>query len=201
MLTKAYTAPGATRPAALRRTLAVALLAAGATFGAAAQPMPLGPDGGPPGMRMERGGMGMHRPGMEDMHGGMGGPGMGMFMMGRRVERMLDAVGASDAQRAQIRQITQAAEADLRAQMEAGRALRAQGMQIFVTPTIDARAAESLRQRMLAQHDQASKRVMQAMLDIANVLTPEQRAGLGERVRQRAERMRERAPRTAPGNS
>ena len=57
---------------------------------------------------------------------------------------------------------------------------------------------------MLAQHDQASRRVMQAMLDAANVLTPEQRAKLGERARQRAERMqermRERAPRTAPGN-
>ena len=191
------------RTTALRRALAMTLLAAGAVLGGAAQAQPAGPDGGPSGMRMERG-MGM-RPGMDGARPGMGGPGMGMFTPGRRLDRMLDAVGASDAQRAQIRQIVQAAGADMRTQREAGRTLRAQGLQIFTAPAIDAGAAEALRQRMLAQHEQGSRRMLQAMLEVANVLTPEQRARLGERVRQRAERMqermRERAPRAAPGNS
>ena len=192
----------------LRRTLAVALVAAGAAFGALAQApaQPSGPDGGPPGrgMRMDRG-MGM-QPGMEGMggmHPGMmGGPGM---FMGRRLDRMLDGVAASDAQRAQIRQIAQTAAADLMAQRAAGRGLRAQGLQIFAAPNVDAAAAESLRQQMLAQHDQASRRMLQAMLDVANVLTPEQRMKLAESARQHSEqmrnRMRERAPRTPPGNS
>ena len=199
-------------PRRLRHTLAVALVAAGAMLGACAQTQPAGPGAGPPGMRMERG-MGMDHPGMEgrgDMHPGMGGPGMFMGRpewVARRVDRMLDGVGASDAQRAQIRQIAQAAAADLTAQRDAGRGLRAQGLQIFAASSVDAAAAESLRQQMLAQHDQASRRMLQAMLDVARVLTPEQRTKLAELNLQRAEQMRnrmremrDRAPRTPPGN-
>ena len=74
----------------------------------------------------------------------------------------------------------------MKAQREAGRALREQGLQLFTQPTVDATAAEALRQQMLAQHDQASKRMLQAMLDVAKVLTPEQRAQLAERMKQRA---------------
>jgi Spy/CpxP family protein refolding chaperone len=121
-----------------------------------------------------------HGPGM------MGGPG---FMMGHGVERALGAVGASDAQRAQVKQIMQAAMADLRAQHAATRELRQQTMQLFTQPTVDANAAEALRQKMLAQHDAASKRMLQAMLDVSRVLTPEQRAQLAERMQRRGEMM------------
>jgi protein CpxP len=114
---------------------------------------------------------------------GDGGP--GMMMWGRHLDRALDAVGASDAQRAQIRQITDAAMADLKAQHQAARDLRQQMMQAFTQPTVDANAIEALRQQMLAQHDQASRRMMQAMLDVSRVLTPEQRAKLAERMQQR----------------
>ena len=204
--------PKAMRPAGLRRTLTVALVAAGAMLSACAQTQPAGPGAGPPGMRMERG-MGMDHPGMEgrgDMHPGMGGAGLFIGppdMVARRVDRMLDGVGASDAQRTQVRQIAQAAAADLTAQRDAGRGLRAQALQIFTAPSVDAAAAESLRQRMVAQHDQASSRMLKAMLDVASVLTPEQRMKLAERHRQHTEQMRnrmremhERAPRTPPGN-
>ena len=51
--------------------------------------------------------------------GMMGGPGM---MMGHRFDRALADVGASDAQRTQVKQIMQAAMADLRQQHEATRA-------------------------------------------------------------------------------
>ena len=66
------------------------------------------------------------------------------------------------------------------------RALREQSMQLFTQPNVDANAAETLRQQMLQQHDQASKRMLQAMLDASRVLTPEQRA------RDRRERMKQR---------
>ena len=122
--------------------------------------------------------------------GMMGGPGM---MMGHRFDRALADVGASDAQRAQVKQIMQAAMADLRQQHEATRALRQQSMQLFSQPTVDANAAEALRQQMLAQHDAASKRMLQAMLDVSRVLTPEQRAKIAEHMKQRAEHMKERA--------
>ena len=114
---------------------------------------------------------------------------------GRGVDHMLDGLNATDAQRSQIRQIATAAAADLKAQREARRALREKGIQILAAPSVDAGAAEALRQQMLAQHDQASKRMLQAMLDVANVLTPEQRAKLGERMKKRQAAMNDRMQR------
>ena len=115
------------------------------------------------------------------MHGGRHGA--------RMMERMLDDVKASDAQRTQIRQIWEAARADLKSQREAGRALREQQMALFAQPTVDANAVEALRQKMLAQHDQTSKRISQAMLDASRVLTPEQRQQLVERMKSRRDLM------------
>jgi len=137
--------------------------------------------------------------GMEG-HGPRPGAGMMMFggspeHMGRGIDRMLDGLGVTDAQRAQIKQIAMAAAADLKAQREAGRALREKGMQIFVAPSVDAASAESVRQQMQALHDQSSKRVLQAMLDASKVLTPEQRAKLGERMKERRAVMEDRMKR------
>jgi len=111
------------------------------------------------------------------------------------IDHMLDGLNASDAQRSQIKQIVAQAAADLKAQAAAGRGLRQRGMQIFTAPSVDAAAAEQLRQQMLQQHDQMSRRVTRAMLDVANVLTPEQRAKVGERMRDRQARMEERMKR------
>ncbi len=121
-------------------------------------------------------------------HGGMGGGiggGMGMHMS----ERMLDSVNATPEQRTQIKQIMQGAMTDLAAQREAGRALRMQAMTVFTQPNVDANAAEALRQQMLARHDQASKRMMQAMLETSRVLTPDQRRQLAEGLAKRQEMM------------
>lgn len=126
-------------------------------------------------------------------HGGahamtMGGP---MMMKGRMLNRMLDDVNATDAQRAQIRQIVEAARTQAQGQREQRRTLREQSLRVFTQPNIDANAAEALRQQTLALHDQASKRHLQTMLDIARVLTPEQRAQVAQRINERRE-MRER---------
>ncbi len=117
-------------------------------------------------------------------HGGMGGMG-GMHMS----ERMLDGVNATPEQRTQIKQIMQSAMTDLAAQREAGRALRLQAMNVFTQPYVDANAAEALRQQMLARHDQASKRMMQAMIEASRVLTPDQRRQLAEGLAKRQEMM------------
>jgi Spy/CpxP family protein refolding chaperone len=159
-----------TRTGAGMKALVVGLmLAGGATIGLAAWAQP--------------------GPGM--MGGGMfGGP---SEHMARGLDHLLDGLNASDAQRTQVKQIAQAAAADVKAQHEAGRALRDKAMQIFAAPTVDAAAAESVRQQMLAQHDQVSRRMLQAMLDVSKVLTPEQRAKAAERMKlmgaQRDERM------------
>ena len=143
---------------------------------------------------------GMDGPGMGRMHHGGGGMDGMMFggspdRMGRMIDRMLDGLNASDAQRAQIKQIAAAAGADLKTQAQAGQALRQRSMQAFTAPNVDAAAVEQVRQQMLQQHDQMSRRMTQAMLDVARVLTPEQRAKIGERMRDRQARMEERRQR------
>ena len=179
--------------------MAMTLLAA-ISLSAWAQPAPAPPPPPPP-----RGMMGEGASGMGLMHHGMHGGGMGgmggmMFggspeRMGRMIDHMLDGLNATDAQRTQIKQIAAAAAVDVKSQAQSGRDLRRSGMQIFTAPTVDAAAAEQLRQQTLAQHDQMSKRVTQAMLDVARVLTPEQRAKIGERMRDRQARMEERMKR------
>lgn len=134
------------------------------------------------------------------MGGHEGRPGMMHFggspeHMARGIDHMLDGLGTTDAQRSQIKQIVQAAAVDLKAQHEAGRALHQKGMQVFAAPSVDAAAAESLRQQMSAQHDLGSKRVLTALLDVSKVLTPEQRAKMGERMKNREAQMQERRQR------
>jgi Spy/CpxP family protein refolding chaperone len=137
---------------------------------------------------------------------GMGGPRMG-FMHGdparidRGVDRMLSSVNATEAQRTQIKQIVRAAAADLRAQHDASRQLRAQAEQLFTAPTVDANAVEALRKQMLAQHDQSSQRLSQALVEISRVLTPEQRQQLAERMKKRRDHMRDQAQERARANS
>ena len=129
-------------------------------------------------------------PGRHAGPGGHGGQGMGMGMMeGRMAERMLDSVNATAEQRAQIKQITERARGDMKAQHEAGRAMREQGMRLFTQPTVDANAVEALRQQMMQQHDQASRRRMLAMVEVSRVLTPEQRKQLADRMGQRRDMM------------
>ena len=122
-------------------------------------------------------------------HGERGGP--GMMMMGGHMEHMLEAVDATDAQRAQIKQIMQAARADLKGQMDTGRKLHEQGLALFTAPNIDAVAIEAVRQQAQAQREVASKRMSQAMIDAARVLTPEQRAKFAEKMKKRQARMME----------
>jgi periplasmic protein CpxP/Spy len=104
----------------------------------------------------------------------------------RMVDRMLSgATGVTEAQRNQVREIARQAATDLRSQHESGRALREQMAAAFAQPVVDAAAVEALRQQRLAQHDAASKRMTQAMLDVSRVLTPEQRQQVAQKMHSR----------------
>ena len=177
----------------LLATLALALVGGMAQTALAAPP-----DGPPPGMGPGHHG-GMHR----GMHGGQGRAGgeMGRMDRGERMAqqgpmrhmgRMLDLAQATPEQRTQVRQIMQAARQDLQAQRLAGRQLRDQQAALLTQPAVDAAAVEALRLQQMAQHDQASKRMTQALVDASRVLTPEQRKRVGEHrammARHRAER-------------
>jgi protein CpxP len=149
-----------------------------------------GPGGyGGPGGPGSYGGYGMHS--MHSMHGMHGGGAMaGMPMQGHMTERMLDSVNATAEQRAQVKQITERAAAGMPAQRESARALREQGMKLFAQPVVDAAAVEALRQQMMQQHDQRSRQMVQTMLEVSRVLTPEQRKTLAERMAVRGEMTR-----------
>ncbi len=177
-----------TFPLSLRHAVATAALALAGGMTLVAAPTAAlaqghGAHGGHAGMMAGGHGPGHHARGQEG-HGGMG------FMGGpRQMARMLDAVEATPEQRQQIRGILDAARRDLKAQRESGKALRDQARQVFTQPNVDANAAEALRQQMLARHDQSSRRMMQAMLEVSRVLTPEQRQKLGQRMDRAREMM------------
>ncbi len=180
------TKPFGSRPWRLMLSTLLLAIAGGVAQTAVAAP----PEGPPPGMG--QGPHGMHpgmRPGMQrEMHPGPEMAGGGARFLGR----MLELAKATPEQRNQIHQIMLAARQDLRAQREAGRQLRDQQHALLTQPHVDAAAVEALRQQMLAQHDQASKRMTQALVEASRVLTAEQRKLIGEhramRERHRAER-------------
>lgn len=116
------------------------------------------------------------------------GPGSSA-MFGGHIQRLLDRVGATPEQRAQIQQILQRSRAEGRTQHEAGRQLREQAVALFAQPTIDPAAVEALRQKQLAQVDATSRRMMQTMLDVGNVLTPDQRKQMADYMQQRRDLM------------
>lgn len=178
------------RPSRLHGGWSAGLAALALAAAAACAPAWAQPAGGPgagmgPGPGGQRG-MGHH--GMGHHGGPRGGEGMmgpGMMLS----PRMLDAVKATPEQRAQIQQIMGAAKRDLATQRDARRALRDEAQRVFTQPNVDATAAEALRQKMLAQHDQASRRHLQAMVEASRVLTPDQRKQMADLARRRGEMM------------
>lgn len=133
-------------------------------------------------------GQGAHGPGHAMRHH-RGGPGEGMGLAAMWSERALERVKATPEQREQIHKIVQAARADLRAQHEASRTLRAEAARVLTQATVDPAAAERVRQQMLAQHDRSSQTMMQAMLQASQVLSAEQRARLAEDLNRRRDMM------------
>jgi Spy/CpxP family protein refolding chaperone len=114
----------------------------------------------------------------------MGGP--MLLPHGPMLDHVLDDVKASPTQRAQVHQIVDAADADVRASREAARADHERMMQLFAQPVVDAAAVEAVRERMEQRHDAESRRMAQAMIDVSQVLGPEQRAQIAAHLDQAA---------------
>jgi periplasmic protein CpxP/Spy len=106
----------------------------------------------------------------------------------RRIDRMIDAVGGTPEQKGRIVAIARAALAELRPMREQARQARRQGLELLAAPSIDRPALEKLRTLQMQAADALSRRIMQAMADAAEVLTPEQRTKVAERIRHRMER-------------
>jgi Spy/CpxP family protein refolding chaperone len=111
---------------------------------------------------------------------------------GRGLQHLLASAEATPVQRAEIERIAAATRNDMLASRQTSQDLRRQLMDQFTQPTVDANAVEVLRKQMLAEHDLASQRVMQSMLEISRVLSPEQRQHIAADMQQRADTMRHR---------
>lgn len=120
---------------------------------------------------------------------GPGGPGF-LPLEGRGLDRFLDQVKATDAQRTQIKALAKSAQVDLKPLHDANRGLQQQSLALLAQPQIDAAAAENLRQQSLVSHDALSKRTLQLVLDVSKVLTPEQRAEFAAKVQKRHDRFK-----------
>lgn len=109
----------------------------------------------------------------------------------RMVDRLLMGVDDVTAQqRSQLVSIGREALRDLAGQREAAHKLRERQRQLLAQPTVDAAAIEQLRQQMLVQHEQMSRRSTQALVDASRVLNPGQRAQIARRLEARHEGLR-----------
>ncbi len=78
--------------------------------------------------------------------------------------------------------IAQKAAADVMALREKHLAGRKQMRDVLAAPTIDRAKLETLRVEQMKLADEASKRIVTAVADMADVLTPSQRADLAQRM-------------------
>ena len=122
-------------------------------------------------------------------HGGWrhGGP-----LTEGHVERMLQhlyiEIDATTEQKQRLGPIFKAAARELAPLHERFHAGRAQAIALFTEERIDPNAIEALRAEQLRLADEGSRRIMRALAEAAEVLSPAQRKGLAERWARRRHR-------------
>jgi Spy/CpxP family protein refolding chaperone len=109
--------------------------------------------------------------------------------MQEHLDRMLKhayvEIDATEAQRRRIDPIVKQAAKELQPLRAKVREARREGIQLLSADTIDRGAIERLRLEQMASADAASKRFTQALSDVAEALTPEQRKTLAARFARR----------------
>lgn len=111
--------------------------------------------------------------------------------MGRRIDAMvawaLADIDTTPDQRARIATIAKAAANDLAPLRERHRDARRKSLELLAAPAIDRAQLEALRVEQVQLGDTVTRRMLQALLDAADVLNAEQRALLVQKWRQRRE--------------
>lgn len=127
------------------------------------------------------------RAGLLGHHGHAGHMAMDPAAMDSHIDRMVAqlAAGASPDQQARVAGIAKSAMADLRPAREQLRRAHTQAHALLMAPAIDRAALEQLRAAQMQQMDVISRRVLAAVEDAADVLTPEQRVAFAERLKER----------------
>jgi Spy/CpxP family protein refolding chaperone len=101
------------------------------------------------------------------------GAGMGMPM--HRMHKILDAVGATQGQRDQIKAIWSGLRPQLKTERANHENLHQQMVAALTAPTINAGNVEQLRKQAMASADKMSSLITQGMVQSAQVLTADQR--------------------------
>jgi len=114
-----------------------------------------------------------------------GGEGFSEERVERMVRHFAVEADATPEQQAKLAEIAKAAAKDLQPIRAKAREARRRGMELLAAPTIDRAAIEQLRVEQMQAADAASKRMLQALADTAEVLTPDQRKQLAERMQKR----------------
>ena len=112
------------------------------------------------------------------MHGRFGHHGqMDPENMAKHVEKMIERIApdATPQQKARLNEIAKAAFTDLMPLHTQLRDAHKRAHALLTAPTIDRVALEKLRVEQMQRADAISKRVLAAVSDAAEVLTPEQR--------------------------
>jgi protein CpxP len=135
---------------------------------------------------------GAHAHGGFGRHGHFGGPFSGQMdpeSMGRRIDAMvqwmLADVEATPEQREKIGAIAKAAASELAPLRTQHRDARRKMIELLAQPTIDRAQFERMRVEQMQVGETVTKRMTQAMLDAAEVLTPDQRAKLAQKWQER----------------
>jgi Spy/CpxP family protein refolding chaperone len=98
------------------------------------------------------------------------------------IGRALDSVGASAEQENKVHDIVVARFAEIAPDPEEHAALRKHALELLAAPTIDRAEVEKVRAQAVATFDAKSKAVVGGLLDIADQLTPDQRAKLAAQI-------------------
>ena len=127
--------------------------------------------------------------GMDAMHHGMmmngnASPADISAHVDHMLKHLYVEIDATPAQQAQIGPLVQQAVTDLlplRSQLQAG---HTQFVQALTQSTIDRNGMETARESQLQLADQGSRRIVQLLGDVGNVLTPAQRQSLATHLQQ-----------------
>mgnify|MGYP003339448234 CR=1 FL=1 len=103
----------------------------------------------------------------------------------RMAKRLAAEVKATPEQEQRLKAIAQGAAKDLSPLRDKIAGARKQALTLMAAPTLDRNALEALRAQQVTTADEASKRLEQALLEVADVLTPEQRQKLAAHMQSR----------------